>query len=323
MKKVLSVLALMIATCVLLSGGIYDFDMLFASATEDTVGDNSLVLYDQLLATVVPETQISQQLSALVTQTQNSDQSVLFRNCYVNEVKSLCEIEGEDPHDAGIEVYLIKADSQAYASALMSDLEQLDTVECVEYNARLSMCYAYDGGNVNQWSLDAIGVGEAWDMGFTGSSDIEIAIIDTGVNPYAEIQGNIDYTKAWNFYDDNNNVTDTDGHGTFIAGIIGAANNGTGMSGICQNVTMIPLKVSYPSTVEGDPDFIDVDAVVEAVTYCFEQGVDIINLSTTLSHGMDTMAQVLYRYEGIFVIAAGNGGTDLENDFENAIKLPI
>src|SRR5262245_18633886 len=108
----------------------------------------------------------------------------------------------------------------------------------------------------SQWGMDNTGqtggvadadidAPEAWDI-TTGTGGTLVAIIDTGVdmthpdlsaniwtNP-GEIPGNgidddhngfIDDTHGWNFVSNNNNPTDDNGHGSHVAGIIGAVGN--------------------------------------------------------------------------------------------------
>ena len=104
----------------------------------------------------------------------------------------------------------------------------------------------------------------AWDV-TTGSSDIVIAVIDSGVdythpdlaeniwiNP-GEIAGDgidndgngfIDDVRGWDFADGDNDPMDEDIHGTHVAGTIGAvANNGIGIAGVAWDVQILPLKI--------------------------------------------------------------------------------
>jgi hypothetical protein len=115
----------------------------------------------------------------------------------------------------------------------------------------------------DQWGLQSISAQQAWKYG-TGSKDVVVAIIDSGVdltnkdlinnvwtNP-GEIPGDgidndhngyIDDVHGWNFANNNNDVQDRYGHGTHVAGIIGAeGNNSVGVAGVNWNVSLMSLK---------------------------------------------------------------------------------
>jgi len=118
-----------------------------------------------------------------------------------------------------------------------------------------------------QWALAAVDAAGGWDVS-TGAQEIVVAVIDTGVfaehvdfmvpggrniftNP-GEIAGDgidndgngyIDDVHGWDFGDEDNDPNDTSGHGTQVAGIIGAAgNNGVGISGVNWRVSILPLR---------------------------------------------------------------------------------
>ncbi len=103
----------------------------------------------------------------------------------------------------------------------------------------------------------------AWDV-TTGSRDVVIAVIDTGVdynhpdiaanmwrNP-RETAGNgrdddgngfVDDVHGWNFVARNGNPFDDEGHGTHVAGTIGAVgNNSVGVTGVAWRVSIMALK---------------------------------------------------------------------------------
>ncbi|MEV4704787.1 S8 family serine peptidase [Actinoplanes sp. NPDC049316] len=67
--------------------------------------------------------------------------------------------------------------------------------------------------------------------------------------------------------------TDDDGHGTHVAGTIAAAANGTGVSGVAPNVTLVELKGGQ------DSGYFFLDPVVNALTYAGDAGIDVVNMS--------------------------------------------
>ena len=168
---------------------------------------------------------------------------------------------------------------------------------------------------------------EAWDF-TTGSSEVVVGVIDTGVeywhedladnmwqNP-GEIPGNgidddqngyVDDVFGWDFFDDDNEPWDSDGHGTHVAGTLGAVgNNGTGVVGVNWNVRIAALRFLGPG------GGLTSDAI-EAVEYAVDMGFDLTNNSW----GGGPFNQALYDAIDragdngqLFVAAAGNDGLD-------------
>ncbi|MHB9024070.1 MAG: S8 family peptidase [Armatimonadota bacterium] len=115
----------------------------------------------------------------------------------------------------------------------------------------------------SQWGLRKIQAPEAWNT-TTGSAGVVVGVLDTGVsythqdlqnniwrNP-GEVAGNgidddgngyVDDVYGWNFRGGNANPLDDNGHGSHVAGIIGAVgNNGLGVSGVNWSVKIMALK---------------------------------------------------------------------------------
>jgi subtilisin family serine protease len=179
---------------------------------------------------------------------------------------------------------------------------------------------------------------EAWNIG-TGDGSIVVAVVDTGVDyTHPDLAANIwhnsgetdctdgldddgngyiDDCEGWDFANNDNDPTDDFadthgdvGHGTRVAGIIGAeGNNFIGVCGINWNIRMMPLKF-MDSAGSGT-----VALEVEAIDYAVRMGAKIINASYGLSAASDTerLAIQAARDAGVlFVAAAGNNS--LNND---------
>jgi subtilisin family serine protease len=67
--------------------------------------------------------------------------------------------------------------------------------------------------------------------------------------------------------------TDDAGHGTHVAGTIGAAANGVGVSGVAPGITLVELKGGQ------DSGFFFLEPVVNALTYAGDVGLDVVNMS--------------------------------------------
>ncbi len=94
------------------------------------------------------------------------------------------------------------------------------------------------------WSLKTIQAPEAWEIS-TGSDDIYVAVIDTGIDhTHPELSGVIATEYGYNTIDNNTNARDIQGHGTHVAGTIGAkGDNNLGLVGVNWNVKIIPVRV--------------------------------------------------------------------------------
>jgi thermitase len=153
----------------------------------------------------------------------------------------------------------------------------------------------------SQWGLDMIDAPEAWDI-TTGSSDIIIAIVDSGIDlDHPDLSGKIivgyDYVNGdW--------VPDDDyGHGTHVAGIAAAqTNNSTGVAGVSWGARLMALKALNES---GDGTYAN---VANAITYAADHGAKIINLSLGGYPGDQTLHNaVIYAHNAGCVVVAATG----------------
>lgn len=106
---------------------------------------------------------------------------------------------------------------------------------------------------------------------------------------------------------------DDNGHGTAVAGIIGAVgNNETGVCGTCWDVTLVSLKVLDSGTA-GKSSY-----ALAAIDYAESKNIPIINFSVGWYSGDSTYDQTLYaaigNYSGLFACSAGNGGIDIDTN---------
>ncbi len=177
---------------------------------------------------------------------------------------------------------------------------------------------------------------QAWDV-TTGNRSVKVAVIDTGVDiTHPDLVDNIwtnqiesggrtgadddhngfnDDLHGWNFYDNTNDVTDQNGHGTSVAGLIGAmGDNGIGVAGIAWGVSLVPLKVlnadgGSHGTIEGfESD------MAKAINYAVSINCRVVNLSIGHSGSTGAMLDQAIARAGsnnvLCVCAAGNDGVD-------------
>lgn len=183
---------------------------------------------------------------------------------------------------------------------------------------------------------------KAWDIEKGLSSDVVVAIIDTGIQyNHEDLQSNMwdggsSYPHhGWNFNANNNDPMDTYGHGTSCAGVVAAqTNNGKGIAGIAggwsdsSKVKLMALKVS-------NDENIPLDKAIEAINFASDSShkADIINLSFgILESGINSGAKNLLQtainnaFSAGCMIVAGAGNDNKEEKFypaacENVISV--
>lgn len=187
----------------------------------------------------------------------------------------------------------------------------------------------------SQWSLNSESLNQAW-LYSTGSKDVVVAIIDSGIdlnhidlknniwknlgeipdnNIDDEGNGYVDDVNGWNFYNNTNNVQDNYGHGTHIAGIIGAeGNNSLGIAGINWHVSIMPLKFMSDSGAGFTSGALAAIDYILMMKKNFGVNIVVINNSWSAGYGysavMDGRIKSLNEANIVFVAAAGNSGKD-------------
>lgn len=250
-----------------------------------------------------------------------------FGNIGIESVEDLTYIDGDidewqylnkDSFRQILKITLIEKSKQNVLNAIQI-LEGVEGIVCVEPNYSISVDVSVnDVGYDNQWGLfsqNGIQIENAWNI-TTGSKSVRVGIIDTGIAEHSDLLTNVEV--GWDYYNDDANARDDmDGHGTHIAGIIGAfSNNHLGVAGINWRVSMVPMQVSYwveheSEDKEGFWDFC-MDSVIKAVNFA-ARDIPILNFSG----GVYKKTPKLYwairnNYTGLFVCSAGNEKTNID-----------
>lgn len=89
-----------------------------------------------------------------------------------------------------------------------------------------------DQYSTKQWAINTLHLNDAWDEE-TGNSNVKVAIIDSGIDYlHLDLARNIDLQNCYDFYSNTQgaeHILDENGHGTHVAGIIGAIENYSGL----------------------------------------------------------------------------------------------
>lgn len=132
---------------------------------------------------------------------------------------------------------------------------------------------------------------------------ITVAVIDTGVDPGHEDLPRV--LRGRDFVSGDNNASDGNGHGTFVAGVIGAERGNTkGIAGVSR-ASILPVRVLNNRGFGRDSD------IARGIRWAASEGADIINLSLGGGRGSRILKDAV-RYadrRGALVVAAsGNSG---------------
>lgn len=179
-----------------------------------------------------------------------------------------------------------------------------------------------------QWNMRAIDADKAWARGRLGSSNVTVAILDTGIDyEYPDLWGRVDLSRSISFVPSDNPyinyyfpgrhpVTDLYFHGTHVAATV--ASNAYIAAGVTSKTTLIGVKVCGVNGSCG------LGAVISGVYYAVDQGAQVINMS--LGGGFAKAGLGMYvgfinkvfnyaNLKGVtVVVAAGNESADLDHN---------
>lgn len=253
----------------------------------------------------------------------------------------------------------------ADASAIVAEYSKLPEVEYAEPNfeinlderlVRLDPIFPQDPQFNDQWALANSGqrggkegadisATLAWAR-TTGSEDVVVAVLDTGVDyshedliqnmwmrpatmaPYQDSElGTVDDLRGFNAFDNASDPMDDNGHGTHCAGIIGAeGENNLGIAGVNWKVKIMPLKFM---TAGGSGTTKD---AIEAINYVIERKKAGVNVriisaswgSTQKSRALESAIRKAGEAGVLFVAAAGNSTVDNDRNphYPSSYNLP-
>lgn len=183
-----------------------------------------------------------------------------------------------------------------------------------------------------QWGIKALNIDQLWDKPIINKKRPVIAILDTGVdinhpdlvdniwtNPREgegetayddDNNGFVDDLHGWNFIDNYFEVPDRNSHGTHVAGIAAAADNGVGIIGAN------PLALIMPVKVMNDRGQGDIATICRGIKYAADNGADVINMSFG-SRALSSSEKGALEYaflSSILVASAGNNGSEIYDE---------
>jgi len=152
------------------------------------------------------------------------------------------------------------------------------------------------------WGIERSNLRNVWEL--TRGEDVTVVVLDTG---YSNHPDNCNEEKGESFCWESD-VVDMNGHGSHVAGTIGACDNESGVIGVAPEVRVISCKVMDKFGMGDDK------CLYEGLLYCLKNDVDVVNVSMggpkKMGRRIENVLRRLYHKGTHVICAAGNVGRD-------------
>lgn len=174
------------------------------------------------------------------------------------------------------------------------------------------------------WGVKKINSEYVWEKCESKGKEIKIGIVDTGIDKnHPDLKDNI--KGGYNFVekDDPHDISDDNGHGTHLAGVIAALANKTGIIGVSPEASLYGVKCLDSEGIGEDYN------IISGINWCIENKMDIINMSFGDRETTKAEKDVLNNAteNGVVLVAAsGNSGVgkdtiDYPAKYDNVIAV--
>lgn len=185
--------------------------------------------------------------------------------------------------------------SASVPSNVIPYIQSFNSVKTVEYDAIMTV-----KEQTIDWGIIKTNTPAAWNHDYTGKG-IKVAILDTGISAHEDLvisggKSMVSYTTSY---------ADDHGHGTHVAGTVGAKDNGIGSAGVAPDSELYAVKVLGK---DGSGSMSD---IVAGIDWAIANDMDIINMSLGSQSGSIALQDAVIRAKNagvIVVVAAGNDG---------------
>ena len=211
-------------------------------------------------------------------------------------------------------VHILELPDEASETAFAQMLDLRPEVEFAETDQMVSLSQVVPNdpyySDINAWSLQRIAAPAGWSI-TTGSSNVIIAILDTGIDStHPELFSKL--VPGWNVYGNNSDTADIQGHGTAVAGTAAASsNNGAGVASVAWGCRLMPVRIA------DNTGLASYSTIASGLTWAADHGARVANISynVTGSRTVSSAAKYFQARGGVVVSAAGNqGSTTSVND---------
>ena len=210
------------------------------------------------------------------------------------------------PHVCAVEEdRVIKWIEEVPAAMDLSSVETaLDRIKAGEDKGLIPPFPSHPKAEVNPkeipWGVKRVNASAAWPK--TSGRGVKVGIIDTGVDyNHADLKAN--YAGGYNAVDTSKTPLDDNGHGTHVAGIVGAVLDGAGVAGVAPQVSLYAVKVL---TAQGSGSY---SAIIDGIQWAVSNNMNVVNMSLGAPQGSEAMRKAVeaaYKAGVTLVMAAGN-----------------
>lgn len=237
------------------------------------------------------------------------------------------------------QLYLVKLSKEKVMQTreLVDELDKLNEVEFAEPNYKAYIMGEPADGTIcsnpsanplysQQWGIGNMAIDQLWTKPIVNGQRPVIAIIDTGVDithpdlvdniwtNQREAEGEDGYDNdnngfkndvhGWDFVNNTGNIRDYNSHGTHVAGIAAAADNGIGIIGANPRALIMPVSVMQ-SDGSGD-----IATIIKGINYAVQNGATVLNMSFGSYANTKALRQALEQayQSAVLVAASGNDG---------------
>lgn len=191
---------------------------------------------------------------------------------------------------------------------IIKALKKVPIVKYAEPNYISKPCVVpNDYNNYKLWNMDRIQMPETWNS-YPGKS-IKVGVLDTGIDSkHPDLKRNVVTSLGWNCARKSNTDTmDYAGHGTHVAGTIGAeADNSIGVVGVNPFARLVPIKICISNT----NDYSTGDLMAEGILHATKNNIPVCNMSYSIPDS-NVFRDAIKKYGqngGTFIVSAGNNG---------------
>ncbi|WP_430790465.1 cell wall-binding repeat-containing protein [Virgibacillus flavescens] len=220
--------------------------------------------------------------------------------------------------DTSIPIDAISVDKQKVNSTIRS-MKSNPAIEYIEVDHKVygQATIPNDEKYVNQKEMfDSIHAAAAWEQ-YDAKRQITVAVIDSGADlDHPDLESNL--VNGKNIINPDEYPVDLDGHGTHVAGLIGAVtDNQVGVASLAKGVKLMPIKV-----LEDNEGY--TSDVILGINYAVEHGADIINLSLGSNDSSKSLKEAVeFAVENDVLVVAAAGNKNANNVIYPAAYDPV